>query len=49
MSGSYSGSAKNTSQSDVMQQELDEFQKIFQGDLTKEKQELVAQLTAKAN
>ena len=32
-----------------MQQELDDFAKIFHGDLTKEEQDLVSQLTAKAN
>ena len=53
MSGSFSSSAaknnNNNSQSEVMQQELDDFAKIFHGDLTKEEQELVSQLTAQAN
>lgn len=50
MSGSFSSSTKNNnSQSEVMQQELDDFAKIFHGDLTKEEQELVSQLTAQAN
>ena len=45
MSGSFS-SAKNNSV--VMQQDLDDFAKMFHGDLTKEEQALVSELTAKA-
>jgi len=44
-----SGSLSSKNNSVVLQQELDEFTQNVYGDLTKEEQELVSQLTAQAN